>query len=115
MQCAFEGLTAHARFAALLRLAVPIGFNAYRLGVLRTWLVSAFLTARAGGGLAPSLWAWSAVALATANTLVWSYNLFVFLLLRVVPQYLDEEKFPTPSTNWGWELLPLTEGGDSDE
>ena len=45
------------------------------------------------GGLAPSLWAWSAVALATANTLVWSYNLFVFLLLRVVPQYLDEEKF----------------------
>ena len=33
-----EGLTRSERFAPLLRLAVPIGFNAYRLGALVTWI-----------------------------------------------------------------------------
>ena len=55
----------------------------------------------------PLAWAWGALALAVGNLLLWSYNLFVFLLLRVVPQYLDPAEFPTPTKRWQWELLPL--------
>ena len=106
VQCAFEGLTAHSRFAALLRLAVPIGFNAYRLIALGTWLGLAFGTVGIARGLGESAWALGALALAGANVLLWSYNLFVFLLLRVVPQYLEPTEFPTPSKRWRWELLP---------
>jgi len=102
-QCAFESLTSHARFSALLRLAVPIGFNAYRLSALRVWTSNALLAARSGGGA----WAWSALALALANSAVWTYNLFVFLLLRVAPQYLDPVEFPSPKKRWRWALLPV--------
>jgi hypothetical protein len=106
VQCALESLTAHARFAPLLRLAVPIGFNAYRLSSLATWTSTALGAALGSVGLAGSVWAWSALALAATNVMLWSYNLFVFLLLRVVPQYLDNAEFPTPTKRWQWELLP---------
>ena len=104
-QCACEGMTAHSHFSALLRLAVPIGFNAYRLGVLRTWCAAAICTARAGA--APAVWAWPALALALANFVVWTYHLFIFLLLRAAPQYFDAEEFPTPPTTWHFGLLPM--------
>ena len=107
VQCAVEGLTANVRFAALLRLAVPIGFNAYRLGTLRVWCESALRTARFSTGTFGSLWAWWALGLATANALLWTYNLFVFLLLRVAPQYLDQmEIVRSPEMTWRWGLLP---------
>ena len=44
---AVESLTAHQRFAPLLRLLVPIGFNVYRLGTLRKWCLAAFCAVRA--------------------------------------------------------------------
>ena len=108
-QCAMEGLTTHSRFAPLLRLAVPIGFNTYRLGTLGAWCAAAAATAGATRG-APAwalAWAWGALALAVGNLLLWSYNLFVFLLLRVAPQYLDPVQFGAPPVDWKWALLPL--------
>ena len=113
IQCAFEGLTAHSRFAAVLRVAVPIGFNAYRLGTLRTWCAAAATTV--GAGTLPVLWAWSALALALANSVLWSYNLFIFLLLRVVPQYFDAGEFPTPPTTWYYGLLPMVDADETKE
>ena len=37
---------------------------------------------------------------------MWGYNLFVFLLWRALPQYLDRREFPTPATRWRGSLLP---------
>lgn len=114
VQSAVESLTAHQRFAPLLRLLVPIGFNVYRLGTLREWCLAAFCTARQTGPGAP-LWAlaWAAggLALALTNALLWSYNLFVFLLLRVAPQYLDPLQFGAPPVDWKFALLPLAPEG----
>ena len=108
-----EGLTTHSRFAPLLRLAVPIGFNTYRLGTLGAWCAAAAATAGATRG-APAwalAWAWGALALAVGNLLLWSYNLFVFLLLRVAPQYLDPLQFGAPPVDWKFALLPLAPEG----
>mgnify|MGYP001161202374 CR=1 FL=1 len=114
VQCAVESLTAHQRFAPLLRLLVPIGFNVYRLGTLRDWCIAAFCTARATGGGAPLwalAWAGGGLALAVTNALLWGYNLFVFLLLRVAPQYLDPLRFGAPPVDWKFALLPLAPEG----
>lgn len=104
VQFACEGLTANVRFANVLRLAVPIGFNSYRLGTLGVWFTSAWAATRAGSGMG-SLWAWPALALVAANTLLWTYNLFVFLLLRMAPLYIREVQTP-PEVAWRWELIP---------
>jgi hypothetical protein len=76
VQCAFESLTAHTRFAALLRLAVPIGFNTYRMGTIQAWCTSALATYRATAAVGTtSVWTTSALALALANGAIWTYNL----------------------------------------
>ena len=108
VQCACEGLTSHKHFAAVLRLAVPIGFNIYRLGTIQTWLISALAAARASAGGVASSWAWASLTLAVANGAIWSYNLLVFLLLRVAPQYLDKSISATPTTfEWKFGLIPV--------
>jgi hypothetical protein len=70
------------RTALLPRLLVPIGFNTYRMRVLVRWCVAAV-----AAGLGP----WQ-VGLAFLNLGFWAYNLFVFLLLKVVPYYLDPQR-----------------------
>lgn len=109
VQCACEGLTSHRHFAVVLRLAVPFGFNVYRLAAIQVWVASALAAVRVSttAGLVASTWAWASLSLAVANGAVWSYNLFVFLLLRVAPQYLDSAISVTPRTfEWRWGLLP---------
>ena len=107
-QCACESLTRSPSVAALVRLLIPIGFGAYRMGSLVTWARAATATAIAAGAAAPAVRAWHGVGLclALANLLMWSYNLFVFLLWRTLPQYLDRREFPTPATRWRGSLLP---------
>lgn len=110
-QAAFEGLTSHRHFAAVLRLAVPIGFNIYRLGAIQTWAASALASARTvagGGAMVSSSWAWMSLALAVANGAIWTYHLFVYLLLRVAPQYVDARISTTPlDFRWVGGLLPI--------
>jgi hypothetical protein len=71
--------------ALLPQLLVPIGFNTYRMWVLVRWCAAAV-----GAGLGP----WH-VGLAVLNLGFWAYNLFVFLLLKVVPYYLDPQRCAT--------------------
>ena len=56
-------------------------------------------------------WAAGGLTLALTNALLWSYNLFVFLLLRVAPQYLDPLQFGAPPVDWKFALLPLAPEG----
>lgn len=81
-QVACECFSSGSRVAMLPRMLVPIGFNTYRMWALCEWCRAA---------VAASLGHWH-VALAVFNLVFWAYNLFVFLLLRMVPLYLNPAK-----------------------
>lgn len=66
--------------AMLVRILVPIGFNAYRLWVLAEWCSKA------------SEFGVGHMALAYSNLAFWTFNLFGFLLLYMLPLYLDKEQ-----------------------
>ena len=51
-------------------------------------------------------WAlYAAFALSVINLVLWSYNLFVFLLLRVLPIYFD--KIKTPPVDMAYTIVPI--------
>lgn len=78
-------------WASLIRIVIPIGFNAYRMLPLGEWVEVAVALASVQRS---TFTAWFAF-LAVCNFLMWAYNLFVFLLLQALPQYLDAARFAT--------------------
>lgn len=107
VQCACEALTRSPSVHALVRLLIPIGFNAYRMGVLFKWSRAAFDLWQAKPWYVIQPWYALGLSLALTNLVMWTYNLFVFLLWRTTPQYLDPTEFPTPPTEWnGLNLIP---------
>ena len=108
-QVVLEATMTGPKVHSLIELLNPIGFNAYRLLCLKTWLMVAYRTVVTSRTyVSGSLWEVFGFALALSNTIIWSYNLFVFLLLRIVPQYLDRNKFPDVDTmSWKGQLIPL--------
>jgi hypothetical protein len=117
-QIVMETLTGGAKFYPLLRLVNPIGFNTYRMGSLCVWAstaMSSFLRAKDSvAGLGSNIFAgktiiWEVLGLSLAlvNLGMWTYNLFIFLLLRTVPQYLDKTEFPAAKVVWKGQLFPV--------
>jgi hypothetical protein len=53
------------------------------------------------------IWEVLGLSLALVNLGVWTYNLFIFLLLRTVPQYLDKTEFPAAAVVWKSQLFPV--------
>jgi hypothetical protein len=115
-----ETLTGGAKFYPLLRLINPIGFNTYRMGSLWVWAstsMSSFRMAKDSvsiAGLGSNIFAgkmiiWEVLGLSLAlvNLVVWTYNLFIFLLLRCVPQYMDKTEFPAANVVWKGQLFPV--------
>jgi len=111
------------RFITLL---VPVGFSAYRMNLLIEWFRSSVALYMqhvlvgwyvGSGSFDPNaasaaqlaeissaapVWYTLGVILSGANLLFWSYNLFVTLLLKVVPQYLSSEKCESPQMRVIW-------------
>ena len=56
-------------------------------------------------GLDDRAWYYAAFALSVLNLALWSYNLFVFLLLRVLPIYFD--KIKTPPVDMAYTVVPI--------
>ena len=50
-------------------------------------------------------WFYAAFALSIINLVLWSYNLFIFLLLRVLPIYFD--KIKTPPVDMAFTVVPI--------
>ena len=50
-------------------------------------------------------WYVAALFLSVINLVLWSYNLFVFLLLRVLPLYFDKNK--TPPVDMAYTVVPI--------
>ena len=101
-------------FHTLPRLLTPIGFNAFRLRTLWIWIRMAGATYNRTTTGTPIMqyWAGFAWCLAVVNLVAWIYNLFIFLLLRCVPQYLNLDEFPVPEVTWKGQLIPLADHDD---
>jgi len=97
-QIATEKLTTY--FHDVPRILTPVGFNAYRLKSLWHWVETAYLLVP---GNHP--WYYVGVTLSGMNLVMWSYNLFVFLLLRTLPIYFD--KVYTPPVEMAYTLVPI--------
>jgi hypothetical protein len=117
-QIAMETLAGCDKFFVLLRLLNPIGFSIYRMGALWVWAstsMTSFLEAKDSvAGLWSNMFAgkmiiWEVLGLSLAlvNLVLWTYNLFIFLLLRTVPQYLSETEFPAAEVVWKCQLFPV--------
>jgi hypothetical protein len=119
VQIAMETLTGGAKFYPLLRMINPIGFNTYRMGTLWVWsstAMSSFLSVKdsVAGGLGSNMFAgkmiiWEVLGLSLAlvNLVAWAYNVFIFLLLRTLPQYMDKTEFPAANVVWKGQLVPV--------
>ena len=109
-QVAMESKMKGPKFHSLIELLNPIGFNAYRLICLKTWLTVAYqsVVTSTSSTYVGSYWEVFSLALALSNTIIWTYNLFVFLLLRTLPQYLDRNKFPdVDNISWKGQIIPI--------
>jgi len=96
-------------FHPLLQLINPIGFSAYRMGCLKTWIVVAWQLKVATSGTALTVVTWenAHLILAVLNGIFWTYNTFVTLLLRILPRCLDERNFPDAAdVSWKYQLIP---------
>mmetsp|Transcript_22036 Transcript_22036/g.53343 ORF Transcript_22036/g.53343 Transcript_22036/m.53343 type:complete len:230 (-) Transcript_22036:129-818(-) len=101
-----------ASFHDVLRILVPIGYSSHRLfGPVTTWALnswSLWLQKQEGGEFASNrsyyVYTFNLV-LAWANLAFAAWNLFGFLLLRVLPLYFDNEE--TPRIEMAYILLPL--------
>jgi len=104
------------RFHPMLQLITPIGFSAYRMAGLTTWLAVAWEMVssahRDGGSNAISAWEAANLLLAASNMIFWTYNTFVMKLLRQLPLCLDEGKFPDASITWKYQLVPAVNPSD---
>jgi hypothetical protein len=97
------------KFHPMLQLMTPIGFCAYRMAGLKTWLVLAWqMVSSTDYGSSDAILNWEMVhfMVALSNSFLWTYNLFVMLLLRIAPPCLDEYQFPDAKVSWKYQLVP---------
>jgi len=110
----FVGEQSTGTFHDVLRFLVPIGFVSYRLFCPdTTWALDAWslwLQKEQAGEFSSSsnygyYWYTFNLVLAWINLAFAAWNLFGFLLLRVLPVYFDKED--TPRVEMAYTLLPL--------
>lgn len=109
-QIFMEAVTNSVEYHNLIRLLVPIGFNAYRIPSLLTWVEEVLIWKN--GSSVEGCWN---LGLAVVNLVLWAYNLFVFLLLRTLPAYLDPTTSPAPPVVWMGQVLPVVERQEKKE
>lgn len=86
---------------------IPMGFSVYRQGILSEWFsdsLASYEAASASG--TSSQWYAFGLFLASVNAIMWTANLFVFLLLRWAPELLADEKCESPEIKWKM-MVPL--------
>ncbi len=86
---------------------IPVGFSVYRQGILTEWFsdsLASYEVASASG--TSSQWYAFGLFLSSVNLIMWTANLFVFLLLRWAPELLADEKCESPEIKWKM-MVPL--------
>mmetsp|Transcript_20047 Transcript_20047/g.40627 ORF Transcript_20047/g.40627 Transcript_20047/m.40627 type:complete len:256 (-) Transcript_20047:61-828(-) len=105
-QIIMECLTDSPLYHIMVRLFVFVGYSTYRIWKLVHWVESSWdllLTTTEES----RVWYLAGFGLASINLLMFSYNLFVFLLLRLAPCFLDPTECPSPHVTWKGELVPV--------
>lgn len=109
-----EAMTTNPWMHTQTRIMVPIGFNTYRMATLRSWVKRSWEIGQRNLqqqhhtlSLGTQIWAVVGFSLAVINFVAWSYNLFIFLCLRVAPQYWDTDTFPTVNVQWKGQMVPV--------
>jgi hypothetical protein len=123
MQIVMESAMMHdVKCYDLIRLLIPIGFSAYRQTCLMTWFTEALVLPMNDGDVQDDKiepgWYYWIVGLSLCNLIAWTYNLFVTLLLRMLPTFMDTEKSPLPDNiKWKYHLIPVldTVCGENDQ
>ena len=105
VQVAMETLT--SKFHDIPRFLVPVGFNIFRMKSLLEWVSVSYyhITDEPSNTLL-----YVGFVLAIANTIIWAYTAFVFLLLRVLPEYFDKKD--TPPIEFAYTLVPIPKGSN---
>ena len=109
-QITMEGVSNDVRYYNLIRLLVPIGFNAYRISSLLEWVSMAWSSTALKG-----FWYYWLLGLAITNLVLWTYNLFIVLLLRVTPAYLDPVVSPAAPVVWKFQAIPIIQQQEKNE
>lgn len=91
-QIFMENATSFLECHQYVKCLVPIGFNAYREASLLEWVQGAYYNLMIQGGNDILTLRRVSLVLAVLNLIGWTYNLFGFLLLRVMPSYIDSER-----------------------
>ncbi len=79
----------------------PVGFCVYRQSILVDWFyasLAAYESASSSGN--SSQWYKVGIILSSVNLVMWTANLFVFILLRWTPELLADEKCESPEVEW---------------
>ena len=85
----------------------PVGFSVYRQSLLNEWFsasLASYESASTSG--TSSQWYAFGLFLSSLNLIMWTSNLFVFLLLRWVPELLADEMCESPEIEWKM-MIPL--------
>jgi hypothetical protein len=110
-QICTERLSSYLDCHGYIKCLIPIGFSVYRQGALLRWLGAAYaLVAKNGNGSGAGIYSWLELAgfiLSALNTMIWTYNTFIFLLLRMMPTFLDSERYPIATVEWKGQLIPV--------
>ncbi|XP_057528125.1 uncharacterized protein LOC130806908 [Amaranthus tricolor] len=88
-QVFMEGVSAADRFSIPIRVFIPVFFNSYRLLTIRVWMENDFMNVgerRCGDGCSSFGRLRMGRVLAVANAVLWTYNLFGFLLPVFLPR-----------------------------
>merc|ERR1712087_878653 len=105
------GMAYNPKCHPVIQIINPIGFSAYRMSALKTWVALAFEMMMNATGNSTDVvlnWEKAQFVLALANAVFWTYNLCVFLTLRVLPPNFDQEKFLDSNVSWEkyYQLIP---------
>merc|ERR1712176_1242784 len=96
-------------FHPMLWMMIPLGYSSYRMSSLKTWLSVAWemFSSTHLSGSSQRLFTWETfhLLLAASNALFWTYNLFVTLTLRILPQCMNQNNFPDADVSWRY-MLP---------
>lgn len=102
-QIVMEHMVYNPKCHPVIQIITPIGFSAYRMSTLKTWVALAFeMMMNATGNNTDVVLTWGKAhfVLALANAVFWTYNLCVMLTLRVLPPNFDQEKFLDSNVSW---------------
>jgi hypothetical protein len=120
VQIIMETLSRRYQWHGYIMTLVPIGFSIYREFTLATWVQESYqvllVTDNTTSNSMDSVLSMISFGLAVVNIVLWSYNCFIFLLLRMMPVYIDQERYPMPNVEWDviGGLLPVIRHDDDD-